>query len=645
MKEEKLRKPMLTFPPDLLIIVCIIVSALLFITGMFIPAAPWLKTFIFVSCVILTGYDVVIDTVTKMLKESNFNASMLIVIAAAGALAIGKGAEGAAVMLIFRTGEIVHDKMVRWTANTIECYMDLRPESVNAVINGAIVQMAPGKISVGDVISVSPGDRIALDGVVISGTSQLDTSALDGKSVPLPVTDGSDVLSGSVNLTGVLNIRVTVDFDHSTVSRILKFAEEAEDRKALPEKQIGNFARIYTPAVVAVALILGVLVPLFGSLPMTPWLNRAFGLLIIASPAAFVVSVSLTYFAGVGGASKKGIIFKGAEVIDTISHTTSVVFDKTGTLTDGEFRVVDVSAYGITEKRLLMLAAYAELFSNHRIARAIVAAADIIPDFARVSDYREFTGKGTEVEMGGNNIAAGNAVLMEELGVRYDISQAEYSVVYIAVNRQFAGRILLNDTVKPDSKKAVKDLQDIGIDRIVIFTGDKKEVAASVAGQLGIKEFYAECLPEDKYSRLKGLMDMQLKGDKLIFAGNGIDDAPSLKMADAGITIGGLASDETNDAADMIIMSDEPSKIASAIALARETNNIVRQNIVLALGLKGLILLLVALGVASMWLAALADVAFALIVIINAARAFGIKRSDIKKALPRNRADEDYISE
>ncbi|NLT15518.1 MAG: cadmium-translocating P-type ATPase [Clostridiales bacterium] len=641
MNKEKMRKPMLTLPPDLLVSICIIVAALFYAAGLFIPVAPWLKTFIFASCVVITGYDILIDTVTKLIRESEFNAGLLIVITAAVAFAIDKGAEGAAVMLIFRLGELACNKLVRRSANDIERFMDLRPEAVNAVINGAIVQMAPGKINVGDVISVSPGERIALDGVVISGESELDTSALNGKAAQLSVTAGSKVLSGSVNLKDALNIRVTSDFDNSTVSQILELVKEAENRKAAPEKKIGKIARLYTPAVAAAALIIGILVPVIGGMPINLWLQRALGLLVLASPAAYVISVSLTYFAGSGGASKKGIIFKGADVIDTISRTTSVVFDKTGTLTDGIYRVVDVSALGLPENRLLMLAAYAELFSDHPIARSIVAAADIMLDITKVSDFREYPGKGTEIEIGGNSVTAGNALLMEELGVRPDISQVEYSAVYIAVNRQYAGRILLRDTLKPDSVKAVKDLHIIGIDRIVLFTGDKKEVAADVAGQLGIKEFYAECLPEDKFSRLKGLLDMQLKGDKLIFAGNGADDAPILKMADVGIAVGGFTSNETTDAADMIIMTDEASKIATAVTLARNTDKVVRQNIMLAIGLKSLILLLAAFGLASMWMAALADAVFALIVMMNAKRAFGIKGRDIREIRQHNNDDED----
>ncbi len=631
---------MLSLPPELLLIVCIIASALLFVTALLAPVPAAVKTFIFSACVILTGYDIVIDTVKKILKERDFDENLLIVIAAAAAFIIGKGAEGAAAILIFRIGELVHNKTVRRSANIIASLMDLRPEVVNAVINGAIVLLSPGKINVGDIISVSPGERIALDGVVISGDSALDTSALNGESEPLRVMEGSKVLSGSVNLTGVLNINVTADFDHSTVSRILKLVEDTENRKTKTEKLIKRLARIYTPAIVGVALIVGVFIPLLGGLPLQPWLSRALGILVVSSSSALLISISLTYFAGVGGAAKKGIIFKGANVVDTMAHTTSVVFDKTGTLTDGKYQIVDINAYGISVERLLMLAAYAELFSDHPIARSIVAEANILPDFTRVSDYREFKGKGTEIEMGGNTISAGNALLMEELRIAPDISQAEFSAVYIAVNGTYAGRILLSDTVKPDSKKAMKDLHAIGIDRIVIFTGDKKEAAADVASQLGIREFYAECLPEDKFTRLKGLLEMQLTGDKLVFVGDGADDAPIMKMADVGITLGGLGSDEAVEAADMIIMTDEPSKIAAAVTLAKNANKIVRQNVILSLGLKGLILILVLVGIASIWIAVLADTIFALAAIINAMRAFGIDRNEIKKTLPKGKNDE-----
>lgn len=641
MEKEKLRIPILSLPPDLLIIVCTIASAFLFIAGVFVPVTAGVKTFIYASCIVLTGYDIIFDSVMKIIKEHDFNENLLIIIASAGAFIIDKGAEGAAAIIIFRIGEVLHKKMVKRSANIVEGLIDLRPEAVNAVINGAIVRLSPGKINVGDIISVSPGELIALDGIVISGDSELDTSALYGECKPLNVTDGCEVLSGSVNLTGILNIRVTADFDHSTVSRILKLVEETENKKAGPEKTIKKFARIYTPAIVAAALIIGVFIPLIGGLPLQTWLTRALSFLVVSSPSAMVISVTLTYLAGVGGAVKKGIIFQGAKVVDTIAHTTSVVFDKTGILTDGQYQVLDINSYGISVDRLLMLAAYAELDSNHPIARAIVAEANIIPDFTRVSNYRELSGRGTEIEIGGNTVSAGNALLMTELRIAPDISLAEASVVYVAVNGRYAGRILLSDTVKPDSKIAVKALHAIGIDRIVIFTGDKKEAAADVASQLGIRELYAECLPEDKVTRLQGLMEMQLSGDKLVFVGDGIDDAPILKMADVGITLGGLGSDAAIKAADMCIMNDDVSKIAEAITIAQNTNRLVRQNIMLSLGLKGLILILVMIGIASIWVAVLADAVFSLVAIINAMRAFGMNRYEIKKTLPKKNSDEE----
>ncbi len=642
-EKKKLRIPMLNLPPDLLKIVCIIVSALLFAAGLFVPVALWLKTFIFAACVILTGYDLVIDSVMKILKQHDFTENLLIVIAAGCAFIIGRGAEGAAAILLFRIGEVLHKAAVKRSADTIESLMDLRPELVNAVISGAIVRLSLGKIAVGDIISVSPGERVALDGVVVSGSSELDTSALYGDTEPLEVTVNSEVLSGSVNLTGVLNIRVTADFDHSTITRVLKLVEEAEGKNSKPEKQMMRFSRIYTPAVAAAAVIVGIIIPLIGGLPLSLWLNKAFGFLVLSSPGALIVSMTLTYFAGIGGASKKGILFKGANIVDTMARTTSVVFEKTGTLTSGQFDVLDINSYGISESRLLMLAAYAELSSSHPIAQSIVAASNIIPDFTKVSDYRAFEGMGTEIEMGGNTISVGNAALMTELKITPDISQSEASAVYVAVNGQYAGRILLADTVKPDSKKAVKDLHTIGIDRIVLFTGDKKEVAADVASQLGIREFYAECLPADKITRLKGLMDMQLAGDKLIFIGDSIDDAPVMKMADVGISMGKLIADETSDAADLIIMNDEPSQVAAAIMFAQNTDKVVKQNIMLSLAFKGLIFILVLAGIASMWIAVLIDTTVAICVAMNAMRAFGMSRTELKKALPKKNKDENDI--
>lgn len=645
-EKKKLKIPLPSVPPDLIAIVCVITSVLLFVTGYYVPVAAELKTFVFACCVVLTSYDVIIDTVTKGIKERAFNENLLVIIAAVIAFLIGKSAEGAAVMIIFSAGKVAHRKYVERSAKVIENLIDLRPEVVNAVINGAIVQMSPGKIKAGDTISVSPGELVSLDGVVINGQSDIYASCLEGEAMRVTVTEGSEVRSGSVNLTGVLNIRVTADFDHSTISRILKIVENAVTQKSVAEKMIRRFARLFAPAAVAAALIIGVAVPLLAGLSMSVWLSRALGFLAVFNPAGLIAATALTYFACIGGAALKGILFKSANVVDNVANTTSVIFDKTGTLTDGKYEIIDINAYGIPDKRLLMLAAYAELNSNHPIARSIVAAASAMPDFTRVSDYREFAGKGAEVEIDGNVVSAGNALFLTELGITPDISQSEASVVYIAVNGKYAGRILLSDAVKPDAKKAVKDLHAMGIDRIAVFTGETKEVAAAVATQLDIKEFYAECLPGDKITRLKGLLEMQLAGDKLLFVGDGLDDAQVLQMADAGVTIGGFHSDEAILSADMLVMTDEPSKIASAITLARYANKISRQNIMLFFGVKGLILLLMLLGIATLWVAVLADACLTMLAVVNAMRAYGLTNKEIRQFLPKKKKEEvDMASE
>jgi Cd2+/Zn2+-exporting ATPase len=630
------RIPLPQFPPDFLRFACLAAAALLLLTGLIAPLAQWLKLFMYIAAVLLAGYDITLDAVMKLIKEHDFDESLLMVIAVIGAFLIGRGFDGAAVMVLFRIGGYVKDRTIEYTTNSIESLLDQRPDTVSAIVGGGIVRKTAGKVRAGDIITLAPGERLSLDGVVVSGASELDVSAVTGNSDPVPVSRGSEVLSGSVNLMGVLTVRVTAEFDNSTISRMLKLIEKSESRKSKPEKMIARVARIFTPAVVGAALIIGVLIPLIGGMPFVPWLYRAFGFLTVAYPAALVISVPLTYFAGIGSALRKGILFKGNGVVDALSSTTSVVFEKTGTLTTGKFRVIDINSYDISNDRLLMLAAYAEARSNHPMARSIVAEAGIALDLSRIKEYREIRGKGTEVDIGGVTVSAGNALLMADLGITPDISQNEASVVYIAVNGKYAGRILLADALKQDSKKAVKELRDIGIDRIAIFTGEKEEVAANVAGQLGIQEYYAECLPDEKVRRLKGLTDMQLPGDMLVFVGDGLNDAPVLIAADVGVSIGGLGTDEAVEAADMVIMTDEPSKIPEAILLTRETSKIVRQNILLSFGLKGLVLLVVLFGVA-MWFAVLADVCVTVLAILNALRAFGMRFGDIGKALENAR--------
>lgn len=631
--KEMRKRTRLSLPHEFLIPVCIIVSVLLFLSGLFISSAAWFKTYLLAACVILAGYDMLFDALIKIIKRRSFDRNLLVFIASIGAFIIGRAPEGAAVVLFYRIGAYLQDQAIERSRSAIADRLDLRPDIVNAIVNGAAVRLSVGKIKTGDIISVAPGERIALDGIVIGGESALDLSGITGEYEPVNVTDGSKVISGSINITGTLSVRVTMGYDNSTISRVLKLVEEAENKKSKKEKSITRLARNFTPGVVAAALILGVFVPLIGGLEFHSWMYRAFGFLSVSGTGAFVVSVSLTYFAGIARASKKGILFKGADIVDKAAHTTSVIFSKTGTLTQGCYKVSEINAYEISEERLLMLASYAELRSNHPIARAIIAAAKFELDESKITDFREIQGKGTEVDIGGITVSAGNALHMEELGLTPDISQAEASLVYIAVNGKYAGRIVLSDTVMPDAKKAVKELNAIGIDRIAIFTGDRKEAAVDVASQLGIREFYAECLPEEKVTRLKGLTDMQLSGDKLIFVGDGISDAPVLRIADVGVAMGGLGSDDVIEAADMVIIPNMPSRIVSAIEMARDTNKIVRQNILLSVGIKGILLLVLLLGVTPMWLAVSADAIVSIAAAINAVRAFGFSGQELTKAL------------
>jgi Cd2+/Zn2+-exporting ATPase len=631
---DRQKKLALSLPPDLLMLSCITASALLLGAGLFVPVAEWLKIFIFAAAVILAGYDIVLDSAVKIVREHDFEENLIMIIPTIGAFLIGRAAEGAAVMVLFRIGEFLRNKAVEKSTNTIEGVMDLRPDIVNAVVSGAIVRKAAGKIKTGDIISVAPGERFALDGIVISGESEIDASALTGANARLPVREGSEILSGCLNLTGVLNVRVTSEFDSTTVSRILKFVEKDESRKSKPEKMILRFAGIFTPAVIAAAVILGLLVPLLGRLDFIPWLVRAFAFLAVSLSGALVISVTLTYFAGIGGAAKRGILYKGASVVDATAHATSIIFDKTGTLTTGTFQVVDVISESISSDKLLMLGAYAQAYSENPMARAIVAAAGLAPDHARITNYREIQGRGTEAEVGGMTVAAGNTVFMKELGVLSDYQQNEASVVHIAVNGRYAGRILLTDAVRPGAKKAVKELHKIGIDRIAFFTGERKDISGEIASSLGILEYYSESQQDEKLKRLKGLTEMQLPGDKLIYIGDGMTDAPVMKIADVAVAMGGLASDEIAEAADMVIMMEEPSKLTEAVELARRTDKIVRQNILLSLVLKGLLLLLILIGLVTVWIAVLADAVVSVFAVLNAMRAFGFSRQERNRTMP-----------
>lgn len=625
MKTDKGIKPAppLFLSPNILLIVCVAVAAILFVAIQFIPVTQGVMTFVYIACVTLVIYDMLIEAVMKLIRYKNYDENLLIVIGAIGLLILGEGLLCTAAVLVYKAGIIIYTILEEKSAEMFERVVDVRPMVVNAIDCGAVMQKSVGKIEVGDVIAVASGEYIALDGIVIGGASVVDNAALTGDTAQMQVSPGSPVHSGSMNRGGNLNIEVTATFDHSFLSHVIKHIDIAENRKSKTEKSIASLARVYMPAIVAIAIITGLLVPIFGALEFKTWLIRAFGLLFISGLGALLKMIPLTYLAGITGAVKKGILYKGSDVVEILARTTSVIFEKTGILTTGHFKVTDVQAYGISEEKLLMLAAYAELRSEHPMAQAIVEEADIDTDFSKITGFRSFAGRGTEVDVAGLTVSAGNARFMEELGITPDISQNESSVVYIAVNRKYAGRILLSDTIKPDAQKAVRDLRAIGIDRLALFTGDKYETAGNVAGKLAIREFYAECIPDDKAARIKGLHDMQLKGDRLIFVGDGKQDAAVMKAADAGVVLRGLNELSTAGDADMVIMSDDPSKIAEAIVLARSTNEIIRLDILLTLGIKALTLLLMLFGAIPAWLAVLADVCLTSAMIVYVYQTFG----------------------
>jgi Cd2+/Zn2+-exporting ATPase len=606
----------------LLLKVCIVISAILFFIGLLAGLPDWVIHTFFAAAVLLTGYDIVIDAIALFLKKRTLDKRLLMIAATIAAFAIGREAEGAAAMIIFRVGTLAQELVTQRLVNSIERFLDFRPSTVNASVKGTVVKMAAGSVKTGDVLIVAPNEMISLDGTVIYGKSVIDESAITGEKTPRVVQQGSEVLSGGINLNEEIKIRVSHEFDDSTVSRMLKLVERSENRKSSQEKLAARFALFFTPAVIAAALILGILVPLIGRLPFDIWIYKSLGFLCVAYPTALTLSVTLTYFAGISSSSKRGILIKGADVVDTISKATSVVFDKTGTLTSGVFHVTDVCAYNISKGELLMLAAYAEAYSSHPIARAIVDDSGVVPDLFRISGHRELAGKGVEVKIGDMTVTAGNASFMADIGVNPVASTGSGSIVYVAVNGTYAGHILLSDTINEDAKKAVRDLNALDIDRIAVFTGDNKEAAELIANQLGIREVYAECLLEEKAVRLKGLHEMQLDGDKLVFVGDGVNDAPVLRLADVGVTIGGFKSQESAEAADIIIMTDEPSKVAAAIEDARRTKRILKENVALTLGLKALILLLIGIFVIPIWLAQLIDSAVTIYALINAMRAF-----------------------
>ena len=558
-----------------------------------------------------------------------FDENFLMTIATIGALILGEHSEGVAVMLFYQVGEWFQSYAVSKSRKSIASLMDIRPDYANIERDGKLVQVDPDEVQIGETIVVKPGERIPLDGTILKGFSTLDTSALTGESMPREVEPGMEVISGCINQTGILNIQTTKEFGESTVAKILDLVENASDKKGRIENFITRFARYYTPVVVFAALALAILPPLITQQPFSTWIYRALTFLVISCPCALVISIPLSFFGGIGGASKIGVLVKGSNYLEALANTEVVVFDKTGTLTKGSFAVSEIHPVGMEEAQLLELAAYAEDYSNHPISLSIKNAYGQKIDNSRVSDVQEIAGHGVQAVIDGKTILAGNTKLMEKAHIKYTPSSAVGTVVYLACDGKYAGCIIIEDEIKADAPAAIKLLKSAGIRKTVMLTGDADAVGKKVAGQLHLDQVYTELLPADKVDRVESLLKQKSEKGMLAFVGDGINDAPVLARADVGIAMGGLGSDAAIEAADVVLMTDEPSKIAAVMKIARKTIRIANQNIVFALGVKFLVLILGALGYANMWAAVFADVGVSIIAILNAIRAMRVKLPDM----------------
>ncbi|MDR0759828.1 MAG: cadmium-translocating P-type ATPase [Treponema sp.] len=596
-------------------------GALLFAAGMILPFSRYIEFTVFLASYLLIGGDVVWRALKNIARGQVFDENFLMSLATVGAFAIGEYPEAAAVMLFYQVGEAFQNYAVGRSRKSITALMDIRPDFANLKTATGLSRVSPEAVKVGDLIVVKPGEKIPLDGAVIEGRSALDTSALTGESLPRDVETGSEVLSGSVNKNGLLTIEVSKEFGETTVSKILRLVQNAGSRKAKMENFITKFARYYTPAVVFAALILAVLPPLL--LPearFADWLRRALVFLVVSCPCALVISIPLSFFGGIGGASRRGILVKGGNYLEALNRVDTVVFDKTGTLTRGIFSVTSVVPQGLTREELLYFAAYAESHSSHPIAQSILKAYGREVSTGNITGYEEIAGQGVRVLVDGKTVLAGNGKLLEEAGIPCTKTEVPGTVVYLAIDGAFAGYIVIADELKDDSKQAIADLKALGVKTIALFTGDSQRAAGKIGEELGIDRVYAALLPHQKVEKLEELEGGRSGPGKVVFVGDGINDAPVLARADVGIAMGGVGSDAAIEAADVVLMTDEPSKIAEAIGIAKRTRTIIWQNIVFALGVKLVILALGALGIAAMWEAVFSDVGVTIIATLNAMR-------------------------
>lgn len=626
------------------IVIALVLFAMIFALTELLPLSNWLggeRNAVYVEFALylipyaIAGYDVLLKAARNIKNGQVFDENFLMAVATIGAFSLvffpDSGphmAEGAAVMLFYQVGELFQQYAVGKSRKSIAAMMDIAPDFANVRnTNGDLEQVDPDSVAVGSEIVVKPGERVPIDGVVVEGSSQLDTAALTGESVPRAIEAGSEVVSGCVNLTGLLVIKTTKPFGESTVSRILELVENAAEKKAHTENFITRFARYYTPAVCGVALVLALLPPLLGFGALSDWVFRGLTFLVVSCPCALVISVPLSFFGGIGGASKLGILIKGSNYLESLASVDTVVFDKTGTLTSGTFGVVAVHpTEDVKSDHLLELAAHAEAYSDHPIAMSVKQAYGARLDETRVSNASEVSGRGVQAKIDGASVSVGNDKLMASLDIDAHNCELVGTMLHVAENGKYLGHIVIADMVKDDAAKTIADLHATGVTKTVMLTGDAEEVARSVASKLGLDEFHAKLLPQDKVAEVERLLDEESKKGRLAFVGDGINDAPVLTRADIGIAMGAMGSDAAIEAADIVLMDDKPSNIAKAIRLSRKTMGIVWQNIVFALGVKLAVLVLAAVGIANMWMAVFADVGVAILAILNAMRCMNVKK-------------------
>ena len=609
-------------------IIKIVIALILFLVALIVPLENQLiNNGLFVISYLIVGLEIVLKAIRNIFKGKVFDENFLMAIATIGAFVIGEYPEAVAVMLFYQIGEAFQDYAVDKSRKSIISLMDIRPDFANIQRNGKIDKINPEEVNVGDIIVVKPGEKVPLDGIIVKGTSMIDTSALTGESVPKEIKEQDEILSGCINENGVLEVKVTKKFGESTASKILDLVENASSKKSKSENFISKFAKYYTPIVVVTAVLLAIIPPMiFNRAEWIEWIHRALTFLVVSCPCALVISIPLGFFGGIGGASKIGVLVKGSNYLEALSNTEIMVLDKTGTLTEGVFEVQQINPIDISKEDLIKYATYAESFSNHPIAISLKKAYGKEIVNKKVSETQELPGLGVRAVIEGESIFVGNEKLMKENCIDYIKSEEIGTILYIAVNNKFAGTIVISDKIKKDAKETIDKLKKDNIKKIVMLTGDKRKVGENVAKKLGIDEVYTELLPSDKVEKVEELMKNKSENGNLAFIGDGINDAPVLAISDIGIAMGGLGSDAAIEAADVVLMTDEPSRVVDAIKISKKTMTIVKQNIIFAIFIKLIVLILSAIGISNMWQAVFADVGVSILAILNALRALYIRR-------------------